>query len=237
VSDERHDATARNGDCNGNAAPYVLGALPEGEYQEFVAHLETCSVCREEVASLQTVAAALPAAVPQHRAPAPVKQRVMGDVSADARRRALTAGEPAAAALRLGRPRWRPLLAPVAVGLAVLALLAVVLASSGGGGTKVVRAQVLAPGASGYVRVSGGRAELTLSGMPQTTPGRVYEVWVKTTGAPKPTDALFTVTSAGRATVGVPGGVAGVRDVLVTSEPAGGSPAPTRKPIVVAALS
>jgi hypothetical protein len=95
---------------------------------------------------------------------------------------------------------------------------------------------VLAPGASGFVRVSGGHAELTLSGMPQTTPGRVYELWVKTTGAPKPTDALFTVTSAGRATVGVPGGVAGVRDVLVTSEPAGGSLAPTRQPIVVAAL-
>jgi hypothetical protein len=60
---------------------------------------------------------------------------------------------------------------------------------------------------------------------------------VNTTGAPKPTDALFNVTSAGRATVGIPGGVRGVRDVLVTSEPAGGSPAPTRNPVVIAPLS
>jgi hypothetical protein len=134
------------------------------------------------------------------------------------------------------RLRWRPVLAPVAVGLAVLALLAVVLATSGGGGTRVVRAQVLAPGASGFVRVSGGQAQLTLTGMPETSPGRVYEVWVKRTGAPSPTDALFTVTSAGRATVGVPGGVSGVREVLVTSEPLGGSPAPTRDPTVIAKL-
>jgi anti-sigma-K factor RskA len=235
VSDTRHDTNPRNGDCNGNAAPYVLGALPEGEFQEFVAHLATCAVCREEVASLQTVVAALPAAVPQHRAPATLKEQVLAEVVADARRRSIATGEPAAPR-RAERPRWRPVLAPIAVGLAVLALLVVVLASSGGGGSKVVRAQVLAPGASGFVRVSGGHAELTLRGMPQTAPGRVYEVWVKKTGAPKPTDALFTVTSAGRATVGVPGGVAGVRDVLVTSEPAGGSLAPTRQPIVVAAL-
>ncbi len=237
MSDERHDLTARNGDCDGNAAPYVLGALPEGEYQRFVAHLSTCAVCREEVASLQSVAAALPAAVPQQRAPASLKELVMRDVIADARGAGAGARERVAGPRRAGWPRWRPVLAPVAVGLAVLALLAIVLASSGGGGTRVVRAQVLAPGASGVVRVSDGHAELSLSGMPQTSPGRVYEVWVKTTGAPKPTDALFNVTSAGRATVGIPGGVAGVRAVLVTSEPAGGSPAPTRNPIVVAPLS
>ena len=45
--------------------------------------------------------------------------------------------------------------------------------------------------------------------MPQTAPRRVYEVWVKRSGAPQPTDALFTVTAAGDATVGVPGSVRG----------------------------
>jgi anti-sigma-K factor RskA len=234
VSDE---SPMRNGDCNGNAAPYVLRALPDSEHDAFVAHLATCAVCREEVAALQMVAAALPAAVPQLRAPAQLKANVMREVGSDARRQRLLAdGAPARGRARARAPHWRPVLAPLAVGLAVLALLVVVLASSGGGGARIVRAQVLAPGASGFVRVSGGQAELTLRGMPATTAGRVYEVWVKRVGAPSPTDALFTVTSAGAATVGVPGGVSGVHELLVTSEPLGGSPAPTRNPTVIAKL-
>jgi anti-sigma-K factor RskA len=72
--------------------------------------------------------------------------------------------------------------------------------------------------------------------MPATTPGRVYELWIKRSGAPAPTDALFTVSRAGTASVGVPGSVAGVRVLMVTSEPLGGSPAPTREPVVVAAI-
>ena len=43
--------------------------------------------------------------------------------------------------------------------------------------------------------------------MPQAAPGRVYEVWVKRAGLPQPTDALFTVSSAGDASVGVPGSI------------------------------
>jgi len=95
---------------------------------------------------------------------------------------------------------------------------------------------VRAPGASGWLRLSGGHAELTLAGMPQTNLGRVYEVWVERSGAPEPTDALFTVTSRGAATVGVPVGVPGARAVLVTSEPLGGSRVPTTPPMVIARL-
>jgi hypothetical protein len=113
-----------------------------------------------------------------------------------------------------------------------------VLVSGGGGrGTsRTIRAEVLARGASGFVRVSRGHAELTLTGMPQPSPGRVYELWIKRAGAPTPTDALFTVSTGGAATVGVPGGLAGVRAVLVTSEPLGGSRVPTRAPAVIARL-
>ena len=73
--------------------------------------------------------------------------------------------------------------------------------------------------------------------MPQTPPGRVYEVWVKREGAPQPTDALFTVTSAGSADGRAsPASVAGVTQVLVTSEPLGGSRMPTSAPVIVAHL-
>jgi hypothetical protein len=67
--------------------------------------------------------------------------------------------------------------------------------------------------------------------------GRVYEVWLKGAGAPQPADALFTVSASGDATVGVPGVVPGIREVMVTAEPLGGSRTPTGRPVIVAHLS
>jgi len=224
-----------SGDCGGNAAPYVLGALTEAEHEAFLAHLSTCAVCREEVAALQMVAAALPAAAPQVPAPAKLKRRVMSEVRADARRAAAERSRPPAARRALGPRRWRLAIVPATAALAVIALVTT-LALSGGSGTRVIRAEVSAPGASAAVRVSGSHAELTLAGMPQTAPGRVYELWVKRSRGPEPTDALFTVTAHGQATVGVPGSVAGVKALMVTSEPLGGSRAPTTAPSVVATL-
>ena len=58
----------RGDGCEGNAAPYVLGALTDEELAAFVVHLQTCAVCREEVAALQSVTAALPASAPQFMA-------------------------------------------------------------------------------------------------------------------------------------------------------------------------
>jgi hypothetical protein len=73
-----------------------------------------------------------------------------------------------------------------------------------------------------------GHAELIVSGMPEPPIGEVYEVWLDREGAlPRATDALFTVTSAGNGAVEVPGSLRGVREVMVTSEPLGGSSSPT----------
>jgi hypothetical protein len=76
----------------------------------------------------------------------------------------------------------------------------------------------------------GSHAELAVSGMPEPPIGEVYEVWLLRAGSssPQPTDALFTVSRAGRATVEVPGGdTRNVKEVLVTSEPLGGSATPS----------
>jgi anti-sigma-K factor RskA len=234
--DGRRDTT---GGCKGNAAPYVLGALPESEHEDFIRHMEACAVCREEVAALETVAAALPGAAPQLRAPAEIKARVMAEVREDARRQA--AAQAASERPARARPRWawRPVLAaPLAAALAVIAVV-VVVASGGSGGpaTRVIRAEVTAPGASAYVRISDEHADLTVSKFPPTPRGRVYEVWLKRSGSPEATDALFTVTSRGEATVVVPGSVRGVKAVMVTSEPLGGSTVPTTAPSIIAHLS
>ena len=221
--------------CDGNAAPYVLGALTEEEHIAFRRHLESCAVCREEVASLQSVAATLPAVAPTMSAPPELRERIMSSVRAEAREPEL-ARRPRAARERPRRQARTGWFALAGAAAALIAVLVLVALSSDGSGTRVIQAQVLPPRASAQLALSGNRAELRLAGMPQTQPGRVYEVWVKRAGAPQPTNALFTVTSAGDATVGVPGSVAGVHEVLVSSEPLGGSSAPTRTPVIVARL-
>ncbi len=231
------DSHVDPGPCGDNAAPYVLGALSEDERAAFRRHLESCAVCREEVSALQVIASALPALAPQVAAPPALKRRVMASVNDK-----LSAAE-SADSLRSERPllarlQWRPALAAAALAAVAIVFAVIALAPSGGGaGTRLIRAEVSARGASASLRVSGGHAQLDVSGMPQTAPQRVYEVWIKRSGAPQPTDALFTVTAGGDATVGVPGSLAGVKLILVTSEPLGGSSVPTSRPVIVAHLS
>jgi anti-sigma-K factor RskA len=230
--EELHDQFAED------AAAYVLGALTEPEQQAFAVHLETCAVCRDEVASLQRVASVLPAAVPQMASPGELKDRVMATVHSEAALRDSRRSEaPARSEPRgLSRLGARSLFGSLAGAVAV-AVIAVAVASSGGGTpARVIRAQVTVPQASVSVRVSGGHAELDVAGMPQSPPDHVYEVWIKKTGPAQPTDALFTVNSAGSATVGVPGSIAGVKQIMVTAEPRGGSRVPTSTPVIVASL-
>jgi hypothetical protein len=67
--------------------------------------------------------------------------------------------------------------------------------------------------------------------------GRIYEVWLKRgSQPPEPTDALFSVTDNGAGTVGVPGDLRGVSQVMVTDEPSGGSTKPTRSPVIVVSV-
>jgi Anti-sigma-K factor rskA, C-terminal/Putative zinc-finger len=240
-----HDAFSED------AAAYVLGALPSDEHERFAAHLEGCATCREEVARLQVVADALPLAAPQLSAPPELKQRIMGAVSGDAgehdARDARDArdgvAEPRGGSSRQARrsaegsPRRWTVGAVAALAAVAIALAVIALASSGGGaGSRVVHAQVLARGASAWLRISGGRGELLVNGMPQVPPRRTYQVWVQRAGAPQPTDALFSVSGSGGATVAVPGSISGVRAVLVTAEPLGGSRTPTSPAVIVARL-
>lgn len=225
--------------CAQDAAPYVLGALSESEHAAFVIHMHSCVICREEVAALQSVVLVLPSAVPQRAAPRELKRRVMATVKSEAALRGEAKPDTSARSRRSSMPRlaWRPVLGSLAGAVAVAVLAVLVLSSGGSTSTKVIRAQVSVPKASVSVRVSGGHAELNVADMPQTAPNHVYEVWVKRAGVPQPTDALFTVSTAGSATVGVPGSVKGVKEILVTSEPTGGSKVPTSNPVIVAHLS
>ena len=79
---------------------------------------------------------------------------------------------------------------------------------------------------------------MPVSDMPAPPEGRVYQVWLRHGAGttPKPTNALFSVSRAGDASVDVPGRLSGVDAVMVTDEPLGGSRLPTRAPVITASL-
>jgi len=59
------------------AAPYVLGVLTGAEREAFVAHLQTCALCRQEVASLAPVVEGLPQTLDQAPLPPALRARVL----------------------------------------------------------------------------------------------------------------------------------------------------------------
>lgn len=129
-----------------------------------------------------------------------------------------------------------PKLAIAAVALAATALAALLALAPFSQRRSTVRAGAGA-GARAYLRRSGAHQELIVSGMGEPPIGEVYEVWLNRGGAPRPTNALFTVTSAGNAAVEVPGRLAGVREVMVTAEPLGGSASPTSAAVLRVAVA
>jgi hypothetical protein len=219
-----------------DAAAYVLGALDEpASYRE---HLATCTVCQAEVARLQPVVDTLPATVPPQSAPEGLRRRVLSEVRAEAellRVAGHEADEPPRGGSRWRRPRgavlaWGALVASAA------AVLAIALIAGSSQHTRVTSAQVAIVGAHASLRQVGGQSELLLAGMPQPPAGKIYEIWLSRGAAPQPTDALFGVTRHGSGAVAVPGSLHGVKEVLVTSEPLGGSSHPTSTPLIRVAL-
>jgi hypothetical protein len=234
-----------------DAGSYVLRAMPDGEWETYREHLGRCNACAQKVAELQFVGDALLSGVPQLTVPPNVRDRVMRVVRSESE--LLLAAGPAAdrpeprpqtrrRRRRLGLPALRSLpAAALASGAHVLSVGAGALMWSGDDAAhpRTVVAKVVAPGASATVRVSDGGTKLVVANMPAPDEGRVYQVWLDhgdgTT--PQPTDALFSVSRAGRASVDVPGDLHGVKAVLVTDEPLGGSRVPSRAPVIAATLS
>jgi anti-sigma-K factor RskA len=212
-------------------AAYLLGALEDGERSAFEVHLRGCALCREDAERLGAAVHALPEGVEQLDPPPELKRRVMAEVEAQAE--LMHAARPAPKV----RPRRRAWLAiPAAAAVIAAAVLAGYAIRGGGPGRHVVTARVTAAGAHARIVTQGSSATLEVSGMPPPPAGKVYEVWLKRAGAPQPTIALFDVARGGRATVRVPE-LRGVRQVLVTAEPAGGSLRPTSAPVIAAQVS
>jgi anti-sigma-K factor RskA len=219
-------------DCGGDAAAYVLGALGPEEVEAFRAHMLECAVCRDEVAALGGVVQALPMAAHQYEAPRGLRHRVLREV----RSGPPVASRPAV----LRRPTWRgrPLIAGAAAVVIAAAAVVTSIALTAGPGPRVIPAQVAGITGSAELRVSGVHAELIVRHLTPPGHGHVYEVWLqKGRAVPFPASVLFGVNPVGNADVGIPRGIRGVSAVMVTQEPLGGTPRPTRAPVIVARVA
>ncbi len=217
-------------ECGNDAAAYALGALEPAEAEAFRRHLADCPACQKDVAEFEQVTGALTDATARYPAPKDLRRRVLHEVRATPKARAATAGPKLPA--RSARS-WRPVLAwGGALAVVIVAVIVAVAISSGGSsGSRVIQASA----GSAELRIAGDHGDLVVHRLPQLPAGRIYEMWVQRGDhPPAPTGTLFAVRSDGTAAVGVPGNLSGVSAVLVTQEPAGGTPAPTSAPVIVA---
>ena len=219
-----------------DAAVYVLGALADADrYRE---HLATCASCQAEVAKLQPVVDTLPATVPAAVASEALRERILATVRSEAellRAAGHEADQPPRTQGRWRSSRGTLVRASVAIAAGAAVATAIVLSVGSSTGERVSTGSVAAsvPGARATLRQLGAHADLVVTGMPQPPPGRIYEVWLRrASGPPQPTDALFGVTSRGSGSATVPSSLHGVSEVLVTSEPLGGSSQPTSAPVI-----
>jgi anti-sigma-K factor RskA len=227
-------------------AAYMLGALEPGEAAELERHAEGCEHCRAEMRWLTPAVQALPEAAARLEPPRELRSRVMAEVRDDAGARVRPDGArygEAEPGLRKRASRWLqglgsgPMgLRPV-VGVAASVLVVAVVAGfaigggigSGEGGTSTVVAGK-PPGVTAKVVRQGNSGTLELADVRQLPSDRVLEAWVRREGKIEPVRALFVPDRKGRASTTI-ADMHGVDTVMVTTEPAGGSSAPTSAPI------
>ena len=232
------DPTANGHNRRDDAAAYVLGALDSAELDEFRAHLESCTACRNEVSEFQRTVDVLPMAAPQVAAPKSLRRTVIR--AARAEQSSVRAGgqpgrEPSYARTWF---QGRAGLALAGVAAVLIAWAAVQISGSGGASTRVIQASVIGSPGSAELRLAGGQAQLVVHHLNSPPAGQIYEVWLKRPHrAATPAGALFGVSTGGDGDVAVPGNLHGVAQVMVTREPAGGTSRPTHNPVIVAQLS
>jgi anti-sigma-K factor RskA len=218
-------------------AAYALGALEPAEASEVEEHLAECDRCRAHLRWLEPALQVLPDAAERMQPPKGVRERVMAEVRADAKRAAAAVGgERRAGWLRWfgsGPYGWKPAIALTAIALVAVAFAGYEIGSNDSSGEPPL-ADVTQEEASGIdVKVSsdGERGTLKLEDVEPLPDDRVLEAWVQREGEVEAVPALFVPNHEGSATTVIED-MEGVEVVMVTREPKGGSETPTSDPIV-----
>lgn len=214
-------------------AAYLLGALEPGEAAELERHLAGCEECRTELEWLRPAVQQLPESVRRVEAPPELRGRLMEQVRSEAE---------SAPAPRRAR-RWsmgawslRPVAGLAALVLVVAAVAAYAIGSGDSGGantTTVVAGQ--SPGVVAEVVRDGGSGTLHLTNLHQLPNDKVLQAWVERDGQVVSAKTLFVPNQDGTASATIDD-MEGVKTVMVTAEPRGGSVQPTSPPIVSVAI-
>ena len=225
-------------------AAYMLGSLEAAEASAFEQHLATCERCQARERWLRASVEVLPSSVEQIEPPPELRKRIMEAVRQEAGE-TMEAGRPRRSARKeRGIGAWVESLS-LRPGLALAGVLLVLAAGIGGyaignneSGTTTIAASgtAAAPQTTGSLVRNGDVGVLRVSNLPQRA-GRVYEVWLVKGGGGKPLpSALFQVSSDGSGSAGIPNGLDDATQMMVTSEPGGGSRQPTTQPLLSAKI-
>lgn len=233
--DSRHD------ELEAMVAPWVLGALDDGEAEQVRVHVEGCAECREIAARLRRVSGVLPFTVDEVTPPARLRERVLAAAKASPR-------EVAPTATPVRRPPPRRIHTPrmPAFALAAVALVAlligvligdVTLHSQQPGPQQVARFTLTGHGGMSAASASvvdfkaDGVALVNFRGLPAPGADRVYEIWLVPAKGDPVAAGVFVPDSRGAGVAVVDRSLSGYSVMAVTNEPApDGSPAPTQQP-------
>ncbi|MEY9910377.1 anti-sigma-K factor RskA [Catenulispora sp. MAP12-49] len=230
---------------------YVCHALEPAELEAFERHLAQCPTCVQEVAELQETAALLASAAAQ-TPPARLKAAVDARIAVTRQIPPIISHVPARQSERRPRRRWFTALGwGLAAGLAaVVAVLGVRLNDQqnqidqarerGTAITSLLAAPdvhaesvSVSTGGNGRVLVSRSRDEaaITVSGLSQLSPGKVYQLWMMGPSGAR-SGGLVPVKSEAFDSV-LAHGLGDAQTIGLTVEPAGGSAQPTTAPVML----
>jgi len=208
-------------------AVYALGAVNADEARIVSAHIAVCAECREEYAKLKSSADAVALSadnqIDARYCPA-LKERVMRSIEV-----------PEIATRRRKRP---------AEIVAVLALAAAVVFGIFSLNAERRLNELQIAGAQQYqvpngdILKNGERVYLVMRTLPALPSGRVYQAWTLAPGAKSVAPSVtFVPDDSGFVVVSLPQASAKIGAVAISVEPAGGSRAPTTKPLFVQPLT
>jgi anti-sigma-K factor RskA len=225
-------------------AAYMLGALDPEETAELERHALSCQRCRNELRWLTPAVQVLPDSVERLEPPQELRSRILAEVRADVAGEAhCSARQDSRATLRERFSAWlrdsgsgpvsrRPALGLVALMLIVAAAAGYAIGGSGDrASTSTVAAVGQPPGITAEILREGDQGTLRLANVAKLPDNRVLEAWVRREGEVEPVRELFVPDRSGSASTTI-GDLRHVDLVMVTTEPAGGSEAPTSSPIV-----
>jgi len=198
-------------DLHDLTAAYAIDALDPDEAEAYERHLGQCEECREQLAELNSTAAALAFGTVAPAPPARLRASILDAAAAERTN-----------VVPLLRRRW--VARGLAVAAAAVACIVVGLAVSLSQSTKTHVFSVFVD--------RHGNATVNVSGLGAAPHGKTYEAWVIPSGRPPRPAGLFSGGS--NTTVHLTGAVPQNAVVAVTIERAGGVDKPTAAPILSA---